>query len=38
MLEKHGWKIKVETQKDIDNIIADYQNRRSKTLGDFEDG
>jgi len=38
VLEKHGWKIKVETQKDIDNIIADYQNRRSKTLGDFEDG
>ena len=38
VLEKYGWKIKVETQHEINSIFAEYEKRRSTHLGDFEGG
>ena len=38
LLDKYGWKIKVETKPEIDQIVESYLERRTKTLGDFHDG
>lgn len=38
LLDKYGWKIKVETKPEIDQIVESYLERRTKTLGDFHGG
>lgn len=37
VLEKHGWKIKVDKKEEVNHIVNSYKSLRSNFIGDFED-